>query len=351
VQLVYCGLLVGVQWPLRPEVEAEVEETMKRVLFAVLTAALAIGLSASGADAQKKKKAPAKKPQAAPSSQKIAESMGDVHWGASKEELTKYFTEKLKEKYRPMLGKIKDSVEEDRLRQKARQELEAIQKGAVDFDGRATGWDVSFLKGEFTHGNDESMLVIRDANSQNFYFFIGGKLWKWYKAFDAAVFPAGNFDTFAASVQKRFGPAKEVEGELRPGEGQLRWLEWQDKQTRLRAVDETSFYGFYCLVFEEKSTVDSLAKLRRNTDQKGGDKRHAVVESVTAERNTAEPDDSPNIVDRITGRLHQDQRAPEPGADQPSASASGKTKAKAKSDSKPSRPVDNENDPISGLGL
>ena len=76
---------------------------------------------------------------------------------------------------------------------------------------------MSFLKGEFTHGNDEAMIVVRDGNSQNFYFFIGGKLWKWYKAFDASVFPAGNFGTFAQGVQRRFGPAKDVSAEIRAG--------------------------------------------------------------------------------------------------------------------------------------
>jgi hypothetical protein len=286
-------------------------------------------------------------------SNQIAASLGDIHWGMSKDDLVKYFTEKLKEKYRPQLAKTKGAVEEDRLRQQARQELDALHKGYVEFDGKSTGWDVSFLKGEFTHNNDESMLVVRDANSQNFYFFIGGKVWKWYKAFDAAVFPAGNFAAFAGSVQRRFGNAKDAEGELRPGEGQLHWLEWQDKQTRLRAIDETGFYGFYSLVFEEKATVDNLAHLRTHGSDQGGDKRHALVEAVTSDRN-AHPDDSPNVVDRITGRLHQNEQAPaqtsESGASA-SSSGSSKSKAKGKSEAKSAAPVDNENDPISGLGL
>jgi hypothetical protein len=149
-------------------------------------------------------------------------------------------------------------------------------------------------------------------------------------------------------VQRRFGNAKDVEAELRPGEGQRHWLEWQDKQSRLRAVDETAFYGFFCLVFEEKATLDNLARLRTHKDDKGGDKRHALVESVTGDRNAADPDNSPNIVDRITGRLHQERQAPQPAEE---ASASGKTKAKGKSDTKTAPPADSENDPISGLGL
>ena len=333
---------------------------MKRVLVAVLAASLATFAGTAGAHAEAKK-APAKsakkgkgKEKAAPASEKIAESMGDLKWGMSRDEVSKYFLEKVKEKYRPQLAKTKDSVQEDRLRQAARQEVDAIKKGEVEFDGRSTGWDVSFLKGEFTHGNDESMLVVKDQNSQNFYFFMGGKLWKWYKAFDASVFPGNNFGSFAGAVQKRFGGGKEVQGELRPGEGQLHWIEWQDKQTRLRAIDETGFYGFYSLVFEEKATVDNLAKLRRNTDSKG-DKRHAVVESVTAERNVTNPDQSSNIADRISGRMHQNEQRDDDNAQGSAATASsGKGKGKAaKSESKPESTggVDKDNDPISGLGL
>src|SRR5262245_11991595 len=136
---------------------------MKRVLVAVLAASLAGFAGASGVHAEKAK-APAKqakgkgkgKDKGPPASEKIAESMGDLKWGMSKDDLTKYFIDKVKEKYRPQLAKTKDSVQEDHLRTKAREEVDAIKKGAVDFDGKSTGWDVSFLKGEFSQGNDES---------------------------------------------------------------------------------------------------------------------------------------------------------------------------------------------------
>ena len=152
---------------------------------------LPLAWTASGAEAEKKKKT--KKKDAAPVSAQIAESMGDLKWGMTKDEVMEKFVGKLRDKYRPLIAKTKDAVEEDRLRQEAKTELEAIKKGFVEFNGTSSGWNVSFLKGEFTHGNDESMSSYATSNSQNFYFFIGGKLWKWYKAFDAAVFPRRNF--------------------------------------------------------------------------------------------------------------------------------------------------------------
>jgi hypothetical protein len=319
---------------------------MKRVLVGMLAAALTVGLAVSDAEAQKKKGK--KKAEAVPTSAKIAESLAEIKWGMSKDELMNKFIGKIKEKYRPLIGKTKDAVEEDRLRQEAKAEMDAIRKGYTEFDGRSSGWNVSFLKGEFTHGNDESMLVVRDSNSQNFYFFIGGKLWKWYKAFDASVFPVGNFQQFATAVQRRFGNAKQAKGEIRPGEGERQWLEWQDKQTRLRAIDQTDFYGFYSLVFEEKQTVDNLAKLRSNTPEESG-KQHAMVESVTSGR-TEQPDDAPNIVDRITGKLRQAEQAPE-AEDSSAQTASGKGKTKKDKSKASESPVESSDDPISGLGL
>jgi hypothetical protein len=333
---------------------------MKRVLVGILAALLSVGVVASGVQADKKKsgeqsakaekKAKKKggkgKEAAIPQSPKISEAMTGIKWGMSREDLLKQSTNKIKEKYRPLIAKTKDAVEEDRLRQEARQELDAIKKGTVDFDGKSTGWDVSFLKGEFTQNNSESMLVVRDGNSQNFYFFIEGKLWKWYKAFDAAVFPAGNFGVFAATLQKRFGQGKETEA------GKRKWLSWQDKTTQLRAVDETDFYGFYCLVFEEKATVDQLAKLRSNSSDAGDGKKHAFVEAVTAER--SDSDDSSNIADRISGKIRhrEDAEDSQASSSSPSASAKGKSGKKGASEDKDTETgVAASDDPISGLGL
>ena len=331
---------------------------MKRVLVGILAALLSVGVVTSGVHADKKKpgaqaekKSKKKggkgaKQAAAPQSAKIGEAMSGLKWGMTRDDLLKVSTNKIKEKYRPLLAKTKDAVEEDRLRQEARQELDALKKGSVDFDGKSTGWDVSFLKGEFTQNNDESMLVVRDGNSQNFYFFIQGKLWKWYKAFDAAVFPAGNFGVFSATLQKKFGPGKPAEA------GKRKWLEWQDKTTQLRAVDETDFYGFYCLVFEEKATVDQLAKLRTNTSDADKGKKHAFVEAVTAQR-SEDPDDSANIADRISGRIrHREDAAEESQASSSSsASAKGKSAKKGDRDEEERETVSAEDDPISGLGL
>lgn len=307
----------------------------------VLLLIAAVAQAAPAKSKSKKKKGEEKVPVSA----EISKSMAELKWGMTKDELQKQLIDKVKEHYKPLIAKTKDGVEEDRLREAANSEIKRIKDSFVEFKGTSTGWDVSFLRGEFTHGNDESMLVMRDQNSQNFYFFIGGKLWKWYKAFDAEVFPADSFATFASAVQRRFGPAKDARGELAPGAGERHWLEWQDDSTRLRAVDQTDFYGFYCLVFEQKSTVANLAQLRGNTKEVGN-KQHAMIEAVTAKSTTT--DNSADIADRISGNVRHSEPAAAP-------SSSGKGKKGAKGDSSESaaapKGVKTDDDPLSGLGL
>jgi len=152
------------------------------------------------------------------------------------------------------------------------------------------------------------------------------------------VFAGKSFADFARIVQHKFGESKEIEGELFPGAEKRKWLEWEDKKTRLRAIDQTSFYGFYCLVFEEKNTVQKLASLRTNSSRRKA-KKHALVESVTSASDMSDnPDETPNIVDRITGQLRQreDTRSPD-------------SKNKKSDDVFSSPTTSKEDDPLLGL--
>jgi hypothetical protein len=319
---------------------------MKRILFGLsfLVVALALAVPAAHAAPKKKKAAPDKVPLSA----EISKSMGDLKWGMGKDELLKKLIDKVKEHYRPLVAKARDASEEDSLRGRAADEIKAMRDSFVEFRGTSTGWDVSFLRGEFTHGNDESMLVMRDENSQNFYFFFGGKLWKWYKAFDAEVFSSGGFSGFAGAVQRRFGEAKDGRGELSPGSGERHWLEWHDDSSRLRAVDQTDFYGFYCLVFEDKATVANLTHLRANTREVGS-KQHSLVDAVTAP-GSVDPDGSPDIADRITGKIRARQDAPAPSAGG-STPAKGKGARSGSSTGPAPAGVASDDDPLNGLGL
>lgn len=294
---------------------------MKKVVIGVILSTFVVGTFAFAVEAQRRgrgrrggRQPAAAKVREAPRSAAIAPSLGDLHWGMTREEVATYFSNQIRERYRPLIAKAPGGIEEDRLRAQMTDELRRVREGQVQFNGQRTGWDISFLREEFTHNNGEAMLQINDGNSQNFYFFINNHLWKWFKAFNADVFSGQDFSRFAAGVQQRFGQAVERRAELVAGAGERQWLEWQDDTTRLRAVDQTRFYGFYCLVFESKDTLGQLATLRRNVAKRGTG-TNALVEAVTSGQGESATDTSANsdIVDRITGKIRNRQDAPATG--------------------------------------
>jgi hypothetical protein len=317
---------------------------MKRVLIGALLGALTLSSTIDPAHAAPKKKA--KAAQEAPASAEIVKSMGDLKWGMTREEVTTYFADKIKAKYKPLLAKASGAMEEDKLRARQKEELAKLK--ATDFNGKKTGLDVSFLKGEFTHHNAESILVVSDDSSENYYFFIQNKLWKWYKAFKADAFEGKTFAQFAEAIQGRYGKGKQVEGEATHGGGKQSWVEWQDQTTRLRAVDNSGFYGFYCLVFEDKATLRKLPDLRahKTVETKKG---NSLIDAVTSdEANNAASDSNPDVMDRITGKIRHRQDAPESGQ---KGETGKKGEALPPSSPPPGGGVKTEDDPLKGLGL
>ncbi|HEY6876814.1 MAG TPA: hypothetical protein VI299_02300 [Polyangiales bacterium] len=320
---------------------------MKRIFVGALLGALAVPLASPLYVAHAApKKAKQASPKSAPQSAEIDNAMGELRWGQSREEVYTRFENGIKDKYKPLISKARNAMEEDKQRAKQKDELSKLKASLVEFNGKKTGWDVSFLKGEFTHHNSESMFVVSDDNSENYYFFIQDRLWKWYKAFKADAFEGKSFDQFGQAIEARFGKGAKREGEATHGGGKTSWLEWQDADTRLRAVDNSQFYGFYCLVFEDKSTLNKLAQLRtaKPSEAKGGS---SLVDSVTSdEARQGASDSDPDAIDRITGKIRNRQDAPGP-------STSGK-----RGESAPPPPpppagggVSKDDDPLKGLGF
>ena len=177
-------------------------------------------------------------PAAAHANSTIAKSLGNLRWGMSQSELKT-----------ALKGKVKNS-------------------SYAEFDGSRSRWDSTPVAEEYTHGNEEAMLSHTDADgSENYYFFISGELWKWVKYYPASSFGGRDFKGFAEKVRKRFGKGHEKQNEVNPGSGySYKFLEYLDRNTRLRAVDKTERQGQYALVFEALDTVRSLSALRGNTD-------------------------------------------------------------------------------------
>lgn len=317
---------------------------MKRVVIGVVLSSLVVAswAVATDSEAQRRNRRQQQRAQEAPQSAAIEEALGELSWGMTNREVYNHFVQKIRAKYQERITKAPDAMREDRLRHAMNNEIQEIRRSYVRFNGQTTGWDVSFLRDEFTHGNSESMLMVRDSNSQNFYFFINDRLWKWYKAFDASVFAGQSFAQFAGALQGRFGEALERQGRLTERGTEKRWLEWQNDGTRLRAIDENRFYGFYCMVFESKEILNRLDQLRTNTinRREGG---HALVDAVTSDDGEEATAANQDVVDRITGRIRRRTQAEE--SMDGNMGSSGRSRMQA-----PSRMTDiDDDDPLRGL--
>jgi hypothetical protein len=291
---------------------------MKRAIVGMLMSTFVVGgtlaLATSDADAQRRgrrgRSGQQQRAPQTPHSDAIAPYLGQVEWGWSRRQLVEYYTQKIREDYRERIAKARNHTDQDRLVIERNRAVQRLRRNVVRFDGRTTGYDSGFLRDEFTHNNNEEMVRVRGDNADDYFFFIDGKLWKWYHAFDASVFSGADWETFKTALARRFGEGLERTGKVHEHADERTWVEWQDDDTRARALDNTTFYGFYCLVFESRETLAQLDQLRSNAPRRRGSDSHALVDAVTGGGDDDETDDAhSDVVDRITGNNRRRRQA------------------------------------------
>ncbi len=291
---------------------------IQRVIAGVLTSTLAVGVWAfatADVDAQRRGRRGGTQPPASepstPHSDQIAEALTGIEWGWNKRQLLDFYVNKLNKEFQPRINKARDAMTEDQLRHERDQRVRRMRESYIEFTGQTTGYDSGFLRDEFTHRNQESMVRVRGEDGDDYFFFIRGRLWKWYHAFDAAVFQGATFADFQAAIGQRFGgEGRERSGKLVEWEDARTWMEWQDDRTRARVVDNTRFYGFFGMVFEDKQVLAEITTLRTNR-RRSGREGHSLVDAVTSGQEAENPDANADIVDRITGNIRRRNDAPE----------------------------------------
>jgi hypothetical protein len=231
----------------------------------------------------------------------LEQSMGEIRWGWTPKQVYRHLKEGIESSYQEAISKATDAIEEDRLRHRMAEEYGQIRDSFFEFDGTPSAYDSGYLKGEFTHNNGESLLRVRTENTQDYFFFINDRLWKRYRAFDASVFEGATFDQFGQALQQRYGKATKKSGPLLPGGGTVRWYEWKEPRILARAVDNTEFYGFYCLILQDPKTTAQLDRLRKNKPTQA-EPTGTLVDMVA---DAADDDQNADIADRITGEIRR----------------------------------------------
>jgi hypothetical protein len=268
-------------------------------LFAVATG--------SAAAAPAKKKAAAAPAKAAPlaSTDEVTKIKGDFKWGMTPQEVLAKTVERVEASYEDRLKKtINDPTKQDRVRKEMLAETEQVKKNSlVKFDGQKTGYDVSIIDQEFSHGAHESMLVGKDANASRYFFFVDDRLYKMYIAFDKDMLAGKDFRQFGQMMQARFGKAREVFVDEKSKAGvahKLDHYEWATKGGDvLKLVDRSGFYDVYCLVIADGAQAARQAEVHRA--QARLEKSDSLVEAVTSAKPSGR-DSNDNVVDRIAGK-------------------------------------------------
>jgi hypothetical protein len=240
----------------------------------------------------------------------VGELAGKFKWGMSHEDAQKVISEGVHAKYVDLLKKEQDVYKQDQLRKAEQEELQKVKDSYIKFDGVTPGtkeWGTSIIQAEFAPRNDESMLTLWEKDQRRFLFFWHDRLYKQYIAFNAEhpVFAGKSFDDFAKIIQNRYGPAEmKFESMKTRDDMKLHHLEWPASgEFQLYAIDQSEFYGNFCLVLFQPSTARELDKTRkeRNTQPLRG---NAVIDAVTQPAKVS-GDANENIVDQITGKTPQ----------------------------------------------
>jgi hypothetical protein len=208
--------------------------------------------------------------------EKFGHMLGELRWGMSHAQVLALLKARVRADYESHIRRERDVVRQDALYQEMKARYQRIKDSVMEFDGRKTGWDVSPVAGEFRHGSRESLLYVDGEETRDLYFFIGGRLWKWYRELKPDPREGSRYPQTSELLKEQFGRAKPQE-ERRNDEGEsFAGLVWQDPLTRLSVVQRGADT---CLVFEARATIEQLAALRQHALPRGP-KQNPVLDQV-----------------------------------------------------------------------
>lgn len=229
------------------------------------------------AEAPKKKKKAAPAPASDPTPA-IRQALGEVRWGMSKADLLKVLKAQIRAEFEQRIKLERDIMRQDALYQAAKDQYRRISESFVAFDGQKSGWDVSPVGKEFTHGNREVMLVVTQKGSRDLYFFIQNKLWKWYRELSPEAVRASDAEEALTVLSDPFGKGKPQQERRNESEVAYPGQSWTDGATRVTALRRG---GEVCLILEDVQTLGQLAVLRHNAQPKSAkDRTAAVIDAV-----------------------------------------------------------------------
>ena len=279
---------------------------MKKLGVSLVAAFLVLAAAHEGM-AAKKKEAKAEKtrgPAPVASADAISEIRGDYKWGMTTQQVVDKINARIEASYKDRIAKTNaDPNRNDRLRKAMRDEMAAIKKNIVKFDGKKGPWDVSIIDQEVVQGQGMAMLFTKEEKSTRYFFFANDSLFKMFIAFDKEMLQGKNFKDFGAAMQAKFGKAQEIfvnQSYLGVKERKLDHLLWRSSTgDGLKLVDRSEFYDVYCLVLYDQSVEQRVAAARKQFE--ASQPKGSMVDTVVGGKES-DRDENDNVIDRITGK-------------------------------------------------
>ena len=253
-----------------------------------------------------------KKPSGASEAQRrsMSELGGKFKWGMSHDEVFKALEAAINLRYKDLIAKETDVNVQDDLRKKELEEVQKVKASFVTFEGKKTGWDVSIIDKEFAQRDNEAMVVMWEKDQRRFLFFWNDKLYKQFIAFDAQhpVFKGKSFDDFVSLIADRYGKPEMKFQQMRTKEDMVvDHMEWPAAgDYQLWAIDQSGFYGNFCLRLFNPKTQTEVDKARAEKEPKRAN-GNALIDAVTRPDDVA-GDQNADVVDQITGKGHGSQK-------------------------------------------
>jgi hypothetical protein len=296
--------------------------------------------------------APAAPVDEPPTSNRIEQELQPLRWGVTHAQVFEYFRQRIRAEYAPRAKNL-GQIELFRLNTERDQQIRRIEQTYIELDGDRAhrAWDQSHIGPEFTHNNNESMLVFADAQgNREFFFFINDRLWKRARE-RRLVGTSSTFGQFADQLDALFGA-----GRRRMNGRTLESVDWRDETTHLRVHDQRTFYDLFLFVYEDLATLGNLATLRRNVPTKNV-RAGGPADLAQPETGNVSADLNADIADRVTGKIRRVSSADAGAAASASVTGApvGPGRPQPGSPARPSGRADagtvEDNDPLGGLGF
>lgn len=232
-----------------------------RLLPALLT--LSLGLGLAGGDALAAGKAAKRQVRKGeePAQVETPIAVESVTFGMDPKAAIATYEKVIEKDFQVEFAKVEPGTEMRRLEERMENEKDYVRKSLLTLDAPPTTLDGTKYVGEFTYGNQESVLRVDRAGKKRTLFFIRNRLWKVIDVY--AYGPKAKWGTnFAAAIEK-LEELTEVEGrKLAKGGKEARAFEerdWADEKTHLRAID---WGKELAVAYVDRATEAQLGELR-----------------------------------------------------------------------------------------